>query len=174
MKKVFVLACLLVFVCAVAFISCKKEQNFSIVPIITFKELKKYTTDSATCTISFTDGDGDIGLAQYDTTAPYNVGSKYFYNMYMVYYFQDSTGAWKPYDSNPATPAIDTFKHVFRIPYLTQDGQRKSLEGDIRVRMNAPYVPLLKGNPPFKFKITLIDRALHISNEVESLPANYP
>jgi hypothetical protein len=173
MKKVFAVACL-ILAFSVAFLSCKKESNFSVVPIITFKEFKKFGLDSATCTISFTDGDGDIGLAQFDTTAPYNLNSKYFNNLYMVYYYRDSTGTWKPFDTKPSTTQIDTFYHAYRIPYLTQDGQRKSLEGDIRVRLDAPFLPAVPGNPAFKFKIVLIDRALHTSNEVDTGPLTYP
>ena len=115
------------FVVCVVFNSCKKEENFSVVPAISFNEFKKYGSDSATCTINFTDGDGDIGLDQYDTVAPYNLTSKYYYNLYLVYYYQDYTGAWKPYDTKPSTPKIDTLQYAYRIPNLTQNGQKTSL-----------------------------------------------
>jgi len=168
MKRFLLVFSLLTFALAMVFDSCKKEENFSVVPVISFKEFKKFGNDSATCTINFTDGDGDIGLEQYDTVAPYNTGSKYHYNFYLVYYYQDSTGIWKPYDTKPSTPRMDTLMYTYRIPNLTQDGQKKSLQGEIKVRLNAPYA--IPGQNPFKFKITLIDRALHVSNEVDTGP----
>ncbi len=149
-------------------ISCKKDQTpASVVPVISFKELKKFNSDSATLTINFRDGDGDIGLDPTTFSAPFNVGSKYQYNLYLVYYYQDMTGVWKPWDTNISTPQMDTLFYGYRIPTLPQTGQ-KSLTGEIKVRLNYPYsVP---GQNIFKFKIVLIDRALHISNEIDSGP----
>jgi hypothetical protein len=175
MKNAWIVIVMLSFISVLAFDSCKKEENFPVVPIISFKEFKKFASDSATCSINFTDGDGDIGLDQFDTIAPYNLASKYHYNLYLVYYYMDYTGAWKPYDTKTSTPKIDTLQYPYRIPNLTQDGQKKSLEGEIRVRLNYPYSPpdtVVHGF--FKFKIVLIDRALHISNEVDTGPIPQP
>ncbi len=36
--------------------------------------------------ISYTDGDGDLGLSDTDTYPPYNVGSEYYYNMIIDYF----------------------------------------------------------------------------------------
>ena len=169
MKKWLIIFSVLVFVVCVVFNSCKKEENFSPVPSISFNEFKKYGSDSATCTINFTDGDGDIGLDQFDTVAPFNLQSKYYYNLYLVYYYQDTlTHTWKPYDTKPTTPKIDTLQYAYRIPNLTQNGQKTSLQGTIKVRLNAPYS--IPGQKSFLFKIVLIDRALHISNEVSTGP----
>jgi len=159
------------FLAALAFDSCKQEQNFPVVPVISFKEFKKFSDGSATCTINFTDGDGDIGLEQTDVNAPFNIGSKYHYNLYLVYYYQDASGIWQPFDNDPTTPKMDTLMYPYRIQNLTQDGQKKSLQGEISVRLESPYSPppsLIPG--AFKFKIVLIDRALHISNEVDTGP----
>lgn len=175
MNKGFLVFSVIVFAVALAFNSCKKESSFPVVPIISFKEFKKYGNDSATCSINFTDGDGDIGLQQYDTIAPYNASSRYHYNFYLVYYYMDYKGDWKTYDMKPSTPKMDTLQFAYRIPNLTQDGQKKSLEGEVRVRLNAPYsVPDTVVHGFFKFKIVLIDRALHTSNEVDSGPISQP
>jgi hypothetical protein len=160
-----VLAFCLAFACS----SCHKEQtNASVAPVISFKEFKKFGTDSATVTISFTDGDGDIGLDATDMNPPYNVGSKYQYNLYLVYYYQDATGAWVPVVTSKYPPAIDTLEYGYRIPLIPQVGQNKSLTGQIKVRLNYPYT--VSGSSPFKYKIVLIDRALHISNQVDTGP----
>lgn len=172
MKKGIAFSLLFAIAASLLLETCKKVENFPVIPAIIFKEFKKYGSDSATCAITFTDGDGDIGLDTYDTVPPYNPASHYYSDFYMVYYYQDSTGNWKLWDKIPSTPQMDTLQYGFRIPNLTQNGLKKALEGEIRVHLNAPYsVPI---HHFFKFKITLIDRALHISNEVDTGPLTYP
>ena len=160
-----VLAVCVAIVCS----SCHREQtNTSVVPVISFKEFKKFGTDSATVTISFTDGDGDIGLDATDMNPPFNTGSKYQYNLYLVYYYQDAFGAWVPYVTSKYPPVVDTLEYGYRIPFIQQTGQNKSLTGEIKVRLNYPYsIPY---QSPFKYKIVLIDRALHISNVADTGP----
>jgi hypothetical protein len=174
MKKAFGFVFIFVCLICLAVPSCKKEQNFPITPVISFKQFSKFShasvQDSATCTINFTDGDGDIGLDQFDTVAPYNPKSRYYYDMYLVYYWLDQTSnTWKVYNKNLSdTVHIDTLQYTYRIPNLSQNGQKKSLEGEIKVHLNAPWAVPLPTHKKVKFKITLIDRALHVSNQVET------
>jgi len=176
MRKLITGICAVVVIFTVMFVSCKKEENFSPIPNITFTEFKEFGKDSATCKINFTDGDGDIGLDPFDTLPPFNLNSRYNSDLFMVYYFLDSTTmVWKPLNLKAQTDTnrlhFDTLQFKYRIPNLTQDGQKKSLQGEIKVRLIPPY-----GIPGqlFKYKIKLIDRALHISNEVETGPQTVP
>jgi hypothetical protein len=167
MRKLLTLKSLLVCCTVLAFASCQREgTSFSVVPNISFKEFIQNPDGTATCSINFTDGDGDIGLNDKDVNPPYNPGSKYNSNLYLVFYCKDASGSWQPFN-NGTPPRFDTLEFPYRIPYLTQNGQKQSLQGEIKVKLNGPYSPLFSGQP-FKFKITLIDRALHISNEVET------
>lgn len=138
--------------------SCVKEKEFPTTPVIEFLYYSAYTPDSADCVISFTDGDGDIGILEGDATTPNDYQLKYLY--------KDTTdGLFKPFDSNPSTPAFDTLFYSYRVPNLTPDGQYKALDGEIRAKLRAAplYYPL---HTIVKFEITLRDRAGHLSNTV--------
>jgi hypothetical protein len=181
MRKLITGLCLLALICAIVFYSCKKEENFSVIPAITFSEFKIFGTDSATCKINFTDGDGDIGLDPFDTLPPFNLNSRYNSDLFLVYYFQDTlTKVWKPFNLKALTDTnrlhFDTLQFKYRIPNLTQNGQKKSLQGEIKVRLLPPYTIPYQGCycRNYKYKITLVDRALHVSNEVETGPLPTP
>ena len=60
-----------VLLMAVLMSACLKTEEFPKEPHIDFKSYTR-STDYDKLTISFTDGDGDIGLDQGDTLAPYN------------------------------------------------------------------------------------------------------
>jgi hypothetical protein len=153
--------------------SCKREENFPIVPSISLVEFKGYGNDSAICKINFTDGDGDIGLDPFDTVTPFNRTSKYFNDLFLVYYY-DSVGVWKPYNMHPADTVksqFDTLQYTYRIPNLTQNGQVQALQGEIKVKIPAPYA---LPHQTYKYTIMLVDRALHRSNIVETTPQQAP
>jgi len=178
------LSALFVILCVV-FGSCKREQNFSVVPYISFVDFTKYGADSAIVRIKFTDGDGDIGLDPTDLSPPYNIGSRYYADLFLVYYYLDpESNTWKVYNNNITntnSTQFDTMQYTYRIPNLTQSGQNQSLQGEIKVAIPAPYCltgsVLFPHSPPapqFMYKITLVDRALHVSNTVQTGPISYP
>lgn len=146
---------------AVLLSGCLKTEEFPPEPAIAFKSFEQFT-DSASLTVTFTDGDGDIGLDQGDTLAPF-VG-QYYYNFYLDYYLMEE-GAW-------------TYKFAIsnRILVITPTGQNKALEGEIARAIQTIQIP---GAPPqpwygdlsdaeqgdtVRFDVRLIDRALHTSN----------
>lgn len=137
---------------------CLKTEKFPVEPKITFKEFDQFA-DSASVVITFTDGDGDIGLDQGDTLGSFAPGSQWYHNLFIDYY-KRVNGAWVLQDF--ALPLY------YRIPVITPTGQNKALEGDIAVALK-PY-PVIAGSEgdTIRFNIRLADRALHLSNEVES------
>ena len=89
----------IMLVLAIAFSSCKKPKTYSPEPSITFKDLVKNTNsqgldESADLTISFVDGDGDIGLAESDTMPPFNPESVYYYDFY-ISFFKKNNGVFE-------------------------------------------------------------------------------
>lgn len=146
---------------AVLAAGCLRTEEFPKEPIITFKSLDVHG-DSASLTISFTDGDGDIGLGQGDTLAPYNPGSQWFYNFF-VDYFELVDGEWVE-----RTFAVPLY---YRIPVITSTGQNKALEGDIAVALVWPVMPGPAGTSrTVRFDVRLADRAQHMSGRVSSSP----
>ncbi len=139
--------------------SCLRTEEFPDEPVITFKSLD-VQGDSASLTISFTDGDGDIGLAQGDTLAPYNPGSLWFHNLF-IDYFELVDGVWVE-----RTFALPLY---YRIPVITSSGQNKALEGDISVALFWPVMPGPAGTSrTVRFDVRLADRAQHMSGRVSS------
>src|ERR1051325_709919 len=146
--------------------SCRKDKSYPVEPHIEYMDFVKYSGhDSAEFKIMFTDGDGDIGLDKGDTLAPFNKGSKYFNNIYLVYQYKDSLG-YHYYTTPPVAPDTipDTLQFAYRIPVITPFGQSKSLNGEIHVRLYAPYA----AHNNFRFKCYIYDRALHQSNIIDS------
>lgn len=162
MRKLFLIASIFFLIGMIY--SCQKDNEYPIEPEIEFSELR-YTegvSDSVDVIINFTDGDGDIGFGEGDTVAPFNNDpSNYYYSNYYLEYFENVDGVWQPFEPNVvgATNPVG-----YRIPYLTPLGQNKSLKGEILVGITiSPVLP-----DSFYVEIVLIDRALHISNTVES------
>lgn len=154
-----------IFMLAILVSSCLKRKEYPPNPIIEFKEFAKYGTDSANFAFTFTDGDGDIGLDQDDTIGNFAPGQPYYYNFIMTYYYKDASGNFVPFDANPATPAVmDTLQYRYRIPDITPEGQNKVLDGEMRIKLLAPYYGI--GHQEFKYEAYIYDRSLQKSNVI--------
>ena len=157
--KLFFIICVLIFLS-----SCIREKSYPIIPAIKFKSFTHFGLDSANVIISFTDGDGDIGLSQGDTTGDFNSKSKYYYNFYARYLYKAVDGTFKTFQ----TALGDTLDYKYRIPkLLTGQEQRKALSGEIKVKL---YSPLTQDTSIhfIQYDIFIIDRALHKSNTVNT------
>ena len=173
----------------VAVVSCRKPKHFPDEPVIVFKD---FTTTrnaqgldiSGHITVSFTDGDGDIGLRSGDTLAPYDTCSVFQYN-YFIKIFEKRNGTFRQFvfkknfapcmnvdlynvclASNPAlSPTLDSTYNA-RLRDITPEGKSKTLEGDLDLEL--PFLIPCVSNDTVKFQLYLYDRALHKSNVVES------
>ena len=154
--KVFGVALVMGLLCA----SCLKTEQFPTEPHISFKSYVQ-SADSSELTISFTDGDGDIGLAQGDTLAPYNPGSVWYHNFFVDQY-KKVNGSWVRQQF--ALPLY------YRIPVITPTGQNKALQGDITVEISPLVLPPPAVGDTTRFGVRIADRALHESNTVFSEP----
>jgi len=72
-------------VCFTMLFSCMKKESYSVIPQIAFAGYYNIfdTTKIAkrgVLTISFQDGDGDIGLNSWDLEPPFDTASIYYYN----------------------------------------------------------------------------------------------
>jgi hypothetical protein len=141
------LACWII--CAALFvIGCKKSDQYSDIPAITFKSLTVQQStagfDSTShLIISFTDGDGDIGSIQYEGV-PNNI---------IIAQFSKLNGSW-------VNDSTDWSGHL---PYLTPTGNNKALTGEIATDISLPWP---KTNDTIRYSVSIIDRALHQSNSI--------
>lgn len=162
----FVRIIISVFLAGIVMFSCKKTEDYPVEPVIKLESFFKiYNSqqgifDRGIMTISFTDGDGDIGLGQNDTTAPFD------YN-FIIRYFEIQNGdtveeelVWY----NKITQSYDTINHNARIPYLTPRGSSKAIRGEIEDTLQI-YNYSSEFDTIF-FEAYIIDRALHESNTI--------
>lgn len=149
------------FLIALIIASCKKPDEFPIVPVITYKEI--YTSRNAqgfdqkiTVVLSFTDGDGDVGYKATGQNDPiFDDPTSQYYNNYIAKLFQFTNGTWVEY------PTILPLGG--RLPYLTPTGKNKTLKGDISCDIDVPPQSL---QDTFRLDVFIYDRALHQSNTV--------
>lgn len=150
--------------------SCLKVETYPNEPTIEYKSFEVFQ-DSAIVTISFTDGNGDIGLETGDTLGNFAPDSFFYYNAYLEYY-EFMNGEWVKGTADPAGnnfPTSDTIVFSNRLPNITPIGQNKALKGDIKLTLEPNYFnPISNYNDSIKYKIFIIDRALNISNTVET------
>ena len=142
---------------------CERAQSYSEIPEIQFKSLSFdsiYYPDiglleKAILTLSFIDGDGDIGVRSSDSV------SKIHYTWYKK--MPDRT--YEPFQF-PTGPNDST-----AIPYKSvmdkDEAQNKTLKGIIEIVMDPPYKP--QGFDTMRIEFFIFDRAKHKSN-VEYTP----
>jgi hypothetical protein len=138
---------------------CSKKESFSDIPAIDFVSfINAYDTGqfakSGILSISFQDGNGDIGLSDSDTLSPYQRNGSYYYNL-VITYFEMQKGVFKQVDLAIPFSA--------RIPPLSPDDPNKAIKGTITDTL------LLNPHPVYdtiKFEVFIYDRALNKSNVV--------
>jgi len=140
---------------------CIKEQSYPVEPVIQYTQFGVMRSvnnyDSlGVLSISYTDGDGDIGLYDSDTVEPYK------YNFYLKF-MQMVNGHLEE-----IVLPDSSFGFNARIPILTPAGRNKNIKGDISIDLQLYYAwPLLKSDT-IAFEVYIKDRALHQSNVVQT------
>ena len=140
---------------------CVKEEQYPLEPIIEFggfatmKDISGRDSIGAV-TISYTDGDGNIGLFAWDTVEP----RKYNYYLKFMQYINKQLVEFKPSDT--------TITFNARIPLLTPVGRNKNIKGDITNTIELYFARQLLQSDTIAFEIYIKDRDLNASNVVET------
>lgn len=140
------------------FYSCEKVESISNIPYIEFKSFElRDTVDIlgneskiGELVFKFEDGDGDIGVEQPDTL--YNINPAY--NLFFTL-FEKIDGEFVEVDDEDLETPLN-----YRIPYIENIGQNKTLRGEIKVE----FYYLLMLYDTVKYEFYIIDRAEHQSN----------
>ena len=158
MKSWYKYLAILILITA-CFQSCSKKEEYPIIPEIEFLGMTKLYDpvlqryDRGVLAISFKDGDGDIGLFDFQTAPPYD------YNFF-VKYFELQNG------SEIRVIINDSSFFNARIPVLTPDGSVKAIKGEIEDTLN--IFNMFSPFDTIKFDVYLVDRELHKSNTVST------
>lgn len=163
---------LLILIIPLAFFSCKKYEDYPPEPGIEFMDFTLLRDDQGidqrgVLRFSFSDGDGNIGLYDYDTLPPYD------YNLF-VKYFELQNGEFKeiflitPTYIDDSTIVYDTATFNGRIPILTPAGKNKAISGEIEdtLFVNNPVSTF----DTIMFEVYIQDRALNKSNVIQTPP----
>lgn len=160
--------------------SCFQEPTYSKVPQIKFRGFSRYTLqagsgvgqskrDSLVITIGFTDGDGDLGNnSPVDSLEIARYRQAGGWGNYKIITLRLENGQYKTLSTGETTTLF--------LPRLSREGKTGPIEGDLELEQLYPY-----GNKvtiyPTKYRIQIRDRALNISNEIETdtihLPYSY-
>jgi hypothetical protein len=138
--------------CCLIFNSCKNEEQYPLEPVIEFKDFK-VNGQEAVLTLSFTDGDGDIGLQKFEVDSPYN------YNMFLDYY-EKKNGVFVKQDL--------PIPFSYRIPMINKSNRPRPLKGDIRVDISPTFFNPFSLNDTLRLDIYIQDRKLNKSNIVST------
>lgn len=147
-------------------VACKPETSqFSNVPTINLLKTEQIPLNGKdsiiNITLTYTDGDGDIGLNENDTFAPYNFGTKFFHNLFIELYKIENGIASKiviPFTT-------DTLNFNDRITNLTPTGKIKSISGEILIPIKALPYPGITPDSVY-YTLQIADRKLNLSNKV--------
>lgn len=139
---------------------CIKRPEYPDVPEISFLRFETLKDSfgkdkSGLLTIEFTDGDGNIGLSQEDTLAPFNVSGEHYYNFYSVFY-QKKNNTFEPIP----TP------YNARIPRISASDEDKDIKGEIQIEIDLTFLPLVLQSDTIRFDIQIEDRDFNKSNTV--------
>lgn len=160
--KLYTKISLILFIPFIAGLSgCIKEVQYPVEPKIEFggfatlRDVNKKDSIGA-ITISYTDGDGNIGLYAIDTVEP----RKYNFYLKFMQKVNNQLVEVKPVDSNVTFNA--------RIPVLTPEGRNKNIKGNITMSIELYFARDILLSDTIAFEVYIKDRDLNKSNVIET------
>ena len=135
-------------------IGCLPDPAFPLEPTLTFQSLATSEDGTATLTLAFTDGDGNVGLTQADTLPRFCQTCEHHYNL-VGRYEEWVDSAWR-------SPTL-LVPYAYRVPVAEPTGSSPALDGTIEVELTSWYLTGT-GADSVRFEWTLWDRDLNPSN----------
>lgn len=146
---------------------CLKRESLPDIPNLVSHRFE-IAPDSAVLYLDFTDGNGDFGLEEGDTSGVFSECLRK-YNLYAEYYeMQD--GEWTLIEIDPCDggPTDNDNPFYYRIPWAKPTGQNQTQEGEIKIAMNDWF--LASDYDTIKFTVKIVDRSMNESNTIEVGP----
>jgi hypothetical protein len=143
------------------FTGCIKEEQYPVVPHIEFGGFATMKDISGKdslgeLTISYTDGDGNIGLYSWDTVEPRK------YNFYLKFL------EYVNHQLVEVVPADTSVTFNARIPILTPVGRNKNIKGNITTTLELYFARQILTSDTIAFKVYIKDRDLNESNVIDT------
>ena len=161
---------LFVFSLALLLSACFTEPNYSNTPQIDFKGMFRYQKDAGTgvgrpkrdsvvITIGFTDGDGDLGSDSQNNTDVNSYTANGGWGNYEIKTFRLENKKYVEYKLPVYTTLI--------LPDLAKGKPKGAIEGTLDFNQIFTYGTVNRFYPT-KFQIRIRDRALNVSNVIET------
>ncbi|MCF8367281.1 MAG: hypothetical protein K9H16_15945 [Bacteroidales bacterium] len=152
-----------IFITGMIFNSCREKEEYPVIPDLEFSNFIKLVHPDGYDTlgillVSYTDGDGDLGISQFDTTA---------YNFFVAYYVMDH-GLLEPGTIyNNETGEFDPINFNNRFGPLAPDGYEGWIKGEIEDTIKPLFDPRSnKEYDTIQFRVHMIDRAGNSSDTI--------
>jgi hypothetical protein len=142
-------------------LSCLKDKQLPDEPRLTSSRFEIGST-GATMYLGFTDGDGNFGLEEGDTTGVFAECIR-TWNLYAEYY-ELQNGIWTLVEIDPCDgPFPDSdVAFYYVIPWAKPTGQDQTQEGEIQLEMNSWY--LESDFDTIRYEVKIVDRSMNESN----------
>ncbi|QIL77740.1 hypothetical protein [Hymenobacter sp. HDW8] len=163
--------------------SCLEPPEYPETPTIDFERITSQrisdasgTYDKVTITVSFRDGDGDLGLNEADKTddSPWariknGLPNPYYNNYYLTPSIRNAQG-----DFVELELPDPSFNYNSTYPPLATDDREAPLRGELNFTydfyVGSPFTP----GQTVRFNVSIFDRALNQSNTVTTDPITIP
>ena len=140
--------------------ACVKKTNYPTTPVIEYKDFIPLVGDSARLQIKFTDGDGDIGVKESDTTK----------TLFFTYYYKDTVT--QKYVAYYSALFNDTLRTSYIVKSPTESYIGKPISGELSVAIQQyRHSKKIKN---IKYVIYLLDRSGNKSNIVTTPEISVP
>lgn len=151
---------LLLALSGILLFACVKKNSYSTTPEIEFKDFLPYVGDSADLQIKFTDGNGDIGVSQGDTTQ----------TLFVTYYYKDTVTL--KYTAYYSAFLNDTLRTGYIVNAPDNSYKGKPISGEVNARLQ--QYRHSKKIKHIKYVIYLLDKAGNKSNVVTTPEITVP
>ena len=152
-----------VFLITITSIGCLEYVSYPNQPIVEFLSFEVMENNGAVLSFNVTDGDGDLGLDPEDIIFPFCPTCEHYYNL-KCEYDELRDGVWTHIDLNPNEGQVPFY---YRVPRATPTGTNQAINAVVEVDMQTWY--LQSSYDTLRFRITIEDRSLNLSNEDTTL-----
>lgn len=139
---------------------CLPDPAFPDEPALTYVAFEPTDGGGRNLVLHFTDGDGNVGLDQNDTLSPFCPTCDHHQNL-KCEYEELRLGTWTHIPLNPEAGQVPFH---YRVHQVVPSGTDPAQNGTIEVDMAIWHLPTAFDT--LRFRITLEDRDLNLSNEL--------
>ncbi|MDA0939637.1 MAG: hypothetical protein O2990_01420 [Bacteroidetes bacterium] len=138
-----------------AWFGCLPDPMYPDEPTLAVERFVTHSDGTATLTLRFTDGDGNVGLTQADTLPPFCATCEHHFNL---------VGEYQEWENETWNVPNLLVPFAYRVPVAEPTGSSPALDGTIDLALTSWHLVGTSADS-VRFTWTLWDRDLNPSNE---------